>query len=99
MARGWTDTDPDKGAPHRHTRAKVRLLLTGEVKRAWLVEMLIRMSERHPDAVLGAVSDVLAEHEDELPPTEEFRRAAADFIARNEGLLTALADDGIPVTP
>jgi hypothetical protein len=95
MTRGWNEAGREKGVPHRHTRAKIRLLLSGQVKRAWLEEMLLKLAEKRPDDVLDAVSSVLAVHEDELPPDEEFRRAAAGFIARNDDLLRALEDDGV----
>lgn len=97
MPRGWSEVDPEKGVPHRHTRAKIRLLLAGG-KREWLEEALLRVSEKHPDAVLDAIAGILAEHEDDRQPDVEFRLNAARFIAGNDQLLQALEDDGITVT-
>lgn len=94
MARGYAGPpDPEKGMPHRHARAKIRLLMDGAVPRGQLEEMLLRLAGKYPDAVLTAVTDVLAENE---APDDEFIEAAADFIARNDDLLRRLDDEDYP---
>lgn len=81
--------DPEKGMPHRHARAKIRLLVGGgSVRSQWLADMLLLLAEKHPGAVLAAVTDVLAEHEDELDGGSY--EAMADFISRNPGLVRDL---------
>jgi len=96
MPRGWNETDPDKGLPHRHTRAKIRLLLAGGSMRSqWLTEMVLKLAEKRPGEVLDVVTAVLSAHE-ELPDAE-FRRQAADFISRNEGLMQQLDTGAFPV--
>jgi hypothetical protein len=97
MSRHSYPDDPEKGMPHRHARAKIRLLLQGP-STDLLEEMLLKIAETHPDAVLDAVAGVLAKYEDygsgrEELPAREFRRNAAIFISRNDGLLARLAGD------
>jgi hypothetical protein len=93
MPRGYAGPDdPDKGMPHRHTRQKIRLLLTGP-STDLLEKMLLKVAEKYPDAVLDAVTDTLAQFEQETTrPDEEFMRNAAVFISRNDELLRQLND-------
>jgi hypothetical protein len=95
--RSWSEARrEDKGMPHRHTRAKIRLLLAGgAVRSAWLTEMVLKLAEKRPDEVLDVVTAVLSAHE-ELPDAE-FRQQAADFISRNEGLMQQLDTGAFPV--
>lgn len=61
MPKGWNATDPEKGMPHRHTRAKIRLLAgdlilgtDGEM----LLAVLLKVAEKHPDTVLDALTSL-----------------------------------------
>lgn len=62
MARGWTETDPDKGKPHRHTRAKIRLMLADvHDDHLALANIILKAAEKRPDDVLDAVLAVLGD--------------------------------------
>ncbi|HEY1700806.1 MAG TPA: hypothetical protein VGG75_13925 [Trebonia sp.] len=94
MPRGWNQEDPEKGMPYRHTRAKIKLLLSGLLLNAdgeVLHLVLLKLAEKHPDDVLAAVADVMAEREEGGLPDVEFRLQAAKFIAANDGLMKRLA--------
>jgi hypothetical protein len=60
MARGWNETDPEKGVPNRHTRAKIRLLLGdhlyGNESAGLLGKILLKVAEKRPEDVLDAVT-------------------------------------------
>jgi hypothetical protein len=65
--RYYSEDDPEKGKPHRHTRNKIRLLLEddgGLVKYEDVLAVVMKLAEKNPDAVLDALTAVLAEHED-----------------------------------
>lgn len=66
MPKGWTDTDPDKGKPYRHTRAKIRLLLADIAGDAAALEKLVmRLAEKRPDDVLDAMVWLCRDDDDE----------------------------------
>ena len=72
MARGWNEIDPDKGMPHRHVQAKIRLMLTDYsvecescglhrpgFSESVLKEIILKIAEKRPEDVLDAVLAVL----------------------------------------
>jgi hypothetical protein len=59
MARGWADTDPDKGLPHRHIRARIRLMLNPLPPSYLMEEIILRVAAKRPEEVLDAVREVL----------------------------------------
>ena len=59
MARGWNETDPDKGKPNRHTRRKVELMLSGVEDIPLLTAIIVKIAEKRPEDVLDAVLAVL----------------------------------------
>lgn len=65
MARGYHGPeDPDKGKPYRHTRAKIELML-GDLVRTPDMEVMLqilgKVTDRHPVAVLDAVTEVMSD--------------------------------------
>jgi hypothetical protein len=94
VPRGWNQQDPEKGVPYRHVKAKIRLLLGGLLLNTdgeVLQGVLLKLAEKHPDDVLTAVADVMAEHEEGGRPDVEFRLNAAKFVASNQALMQRLA--------
>lgn len=63
MPKGWTDDDPDKGKPYRHTRAKIRLMLDDPLAGLPGVceTILLKIAEKRPEDVLDALLDVLGD--------------------------------------
>jgi hypothetical protein len=64
--RYYSEEDPEKGVPHRHTRNKIRLLLENDGDPALyenLLAVILKLAEKHPDAVLDALTGILAEQE------------------------------------
>lgn len=63
MARGWNEEDPDKGKPHRHVQAKIRLMLGdhlyGNESAELLGKIVLKIAEKRPEDVLDAVLAVL----------------------------------------
>lgn len=62
MARGYAgEADPDKGKPYRHTRQKIRLLLTEPELPVYekLLEIILHLMETRPEEVLDSVTAVL----------------------------------------
>lgn len=59
MARGWKETDPEKGTPNRHTRAKAALMLQGVEDPAALKQVILKLTDKRPEDVLDAVLAVL----------------------------------------
>lgn len=59
MARGWNETDPEKGQPHRHTRAKIRLMLRDiSDDPLALTAVITEIARKRPEDVLDAVLKV-----------------------------------------
>lgn len=57
MARGYVGPpDPEKGQPHRHTRAKIELLMKPIMNDPLALAAVIgRIAQKRPDDVLDAV--------------------------------------------
>jgi hypothetical protein len=63
------DKDPDAGKPHRHTRNKIQLMLTGMAEKTenvsddyqQMLEVLWVIAEKHPGEVLDAMIRVSGE--------------------------------------
>jgi hypothetical protein len=66
MARGGilggAIPDPDFGKPHRHTRAKVMLLMQ-DVDDEQRERVILMLLDKHPESVLDAVIKVLEPEE------------------------------------
>lgn len=57
MVKGYAGPeDPDKGKPHRHTRAKIRLLLP-YLDAGDLANVLWKIADKQPDLVLAAMCE------------------------------------------
>lgn len=57
MARGYAGpADPEKGQPHRHTRAKISLLMQDiEGGHLALKTLVLKIAEKRPEEVLDAL--------------------------------------------
>jgi TnpA family transposase len=56
MPRGWNETDPEKGQPNRHTRAKIRLMMQDILEDHFALRAVIdKIAEKRPEDVLDAV--------------------------------------------
>ena len=61
MARGWNKEDPDKGKPHRHVQAKIRLVLSGVEDTPLLTAIIVKIAEKRPGDVFDAVLAVMGD--------------------------------------
>lgn len=64
MPRGYHGPeDPEKGMPHRHTRAKIELLLTEPDLPTYeqLLAVIMKVAEKRPEDVLDAVTAVVSD--------------------------------------
>lgn len=61
---GGLEPDPDKGRPHRHTRAKIQLLiLDARHDPVTLTRVIDKVAETYPGAVLDAVLEAIGDQE------------------------------------
>lgn len=85
--------NPDSGHPYRHARDKIALLLGC---RSWyqseLQDIITALAVKHPESVLDALSDYIAELDEAGEPSPSFRLQAEQFMAANDDLLRRLGD-------